>query len=45
MLMAKARNKVIEGDYKNSPIFAMFNELETAIGFKVVKLNKNIIEI
>lgn len=42
--MAKARNKVIEGDYKNNPIFAMFNELEIVIGFKTIKLNKDTIE-
>lgn len=38
--MAKARNKVIEGDYKNSPVFAMFNGLEISVGFKSLKLKK-----
>lgn len=42
--MAKARNKVIEGDYKNSPVFAMFGGLEISVGFKSLKLNKDTVE-
>lgn len=42
--MAKARNKVIEGDYKNSPVVAMFNDLAIAVGFKSLKLNKDTVE-
>ena len=31
--MAKAKNKVIGGDYLNSPIFLMFGQLSMSVGF------------
>jgi hypothetical protein len=42
--MAKARNKVIEGDYKNSQVFAMFDDLKILVGFKSIYLNKDTVE-
>ena len=42
--MAKAKNKVISGDYLNEPIFLMFDQLTMSVGFKSLPLNKETIE-
>lgn len=42
--MAKAKNKVIGGDYLNSPIFLMLGQLSMSVGFKSIMLDKNVIE-